>query len=126
MKKENFFLEKIKKSKNYSWYEKNTEARIRLAKKILSKRKENNLSQQELAKKAKTTQSIISEIESADYNIGIELLNRIITILKMNDQDLGELFNAPVSLFVLNYDDIYITKESVIDDENEAIFNLNN
>ncbi len=122
MKKESFFLEEIKKSKNYSLHKENTDIRIRLAQKVLKKRKESGLSQEKLAKQTKATQSIISEIESADYNIGLELLGRIATALKMDDQDIGEVFNASISVTEFKFD----KTEEVTDDLSEAMFNLNN
>ncbi len=96
MEKEYFSLEKVKKNKNYIFYKKDIDWKIKLAGKIFKKRKELKLSQKDLAKKARTTQSIISDIESADYNPGFGLLCRIFETLQMNSEELAEIFNSSI------------------------------
>lgn len=44
---------------------------------IARKRQERHLSQQELAQRAKTTQSVISRIENGNVSVGIQMLQRI-------------------------------------------------
>jgi transcriptional regulator with XRE-family HTH domain len=48
---------------------------------VFKSRKEEGLSQQKLAKKADTTQRIISEIENGGYNMGSDVLYRIFKAL---------------------------------------------
>lgn len=104
MKRKKFALEKIKENKNYPFYQQNAELRIRLAEKVWQRRKELGLSQKDLARKVRATQSIISEIESADYNPGLELLGRIVQALNLDSQDLGEVFNIPSAFAALNFE----------------------
>jgi DNA-binding XRE family transcriptional regulator len=68
---------------NFKKYYEEAGVRIRLAQEVSRARKEQNLSQQELAKRAETTQKIISEIEYGDYNVGLGLYNRIIKALNL-------------------------------------------
>ncbi len=102
MKRKKFALEKIKENKNYSFYQQNAELRIRLAEKVWNRRKELGLSQKDLAREVRATQSIISEIESADYNPGLELLGRIAQALNLDSQDLREVFNVSPVFVVLD------------------------
>lgn len=96
MKKRKFALEKIiEESKDHPYHRQNAELRIRLAEKVWNRRKEMGLSQADLARKVRATQSIISEIESADYNPGLELLSRIAQALNLDSQDLGEVLSVP-------------------------------
>lgn len=85
-------LLEIEKEKNFSKYYKEAQDRIRLAVEIYNSRKKLGLSQQELAKKAKTTQKIISKIENADVNIGFDLLNKIADSLKFDCNNWSNIF----------------------------------
>ena len=55
--------------------------RIRIAQAIHKKRKTLKMSQMALAKKAKTTQRMISRIERANVSVGVDLLQRVATAL---------------------------------------------
>ena len=48
-----------------------------LSRQIIKKRLEKKMSQQELAKKASTTQAIISRLENSTFNPSLRLLKRI-------------------------------------------------
>jgi predicted transcriptional regulator len=48
-----------------------------LSRQVIKKRLENKMSQQELAKKAHTTQAIISRLENSTLNPSLHLLKRI-------------------------------------------------
>ena len=54
-----------------------SELEYQLSRQIIKKRLEKKMSQQALAKSAKTTQAIVSRLESASFNPSIKLLKRI-------------------------------------------------
>lgn len=58
-----------------------TEVKYQLACKIIETRLTQKLSQRQLAKKAHTTQTVISRVESMSVNPSISLLQRIATAL---------------------------------------------
>ena len=62
-----------------AWEE--SEAEYILAKKLIEKRLKNKMSQRALAKKVKTTQAVISRIETMQANPSLSLLKRISNIL---------------------------------------------
>jgi ribosome-binding protein aMBF1 (putative translation factor) len=55
--------------------------KIQIALSVHSRRKEKGLSQAKLAKQAKTTQAVISNIEHGEVSIGLDLLQRIAHVL---------------------------------------------
>lgn len=57
------------------WQE--SELEYQLAKKLIEKRIKQKISQRTLAKKAKTTQAVISRVESMNANPSISLLKRL-------------------------------------------------
>lgn len=65
-----------------------SEIEYQLSRQIIKKRLEKKMSQQELARKAGTTQAIISQIENSSLNPSLDLLKRISTGLgsKLNIQ----------------------------------------
>ncbi len=63
-----------------AWRE--SEAQYQLARILIAQRNKQKLSQSQLAKKAKTTQSAISHIETMQANPSLFLLKRIATALK--------------------------------------------
>ncbi|OGK25359.1 hypothetical protein A2954_02230 [Candidatus Roizmanbacteria bacterium RIFCSPLOWO2_01_FULL_37_12] len=60
---------------------KDTEMEYLLAKKLIEKRLEKKMSQRDLAKKAQTTQAIISRLETMQANPSLALLKRIAFVL---------------------------------------------
>lgn len=54
-----------------------SEVEYQIARRIISERLVRKMSQGELAKKAKTTQAVISRIERMTTNVSVELLKRI-------------------------------------------------
>ena len=63
-----------------------SEVEYLLAKKLIEKRLSEKLSQRDLAKKAGTTQAVISRIESMNSNPSLELLKRLAHALNFNLQ----------------------------------------
>jgi ribosome-binding protein aMBF1 (putative translation factor) len=75
-----------KKHPRYEEYAKEARARIVLATEIYQARTKKGLSQQALAKNAKTTQKVISKIENGEVNVGIDLVLKIIQALNLKLQ----------------------------------------
>lgn len=64
-----------------AWEE--TEPEYQLARQLIKKRLEEKISQRELAKKLKTTQAVISRIETMQANPSLSLLKRIAQTLNL-------------------------------------------
>ncbi len=62
-----------------AWEE--SEVEYQIARKLIASRLKNKLSQKELAKRAKTTQAVISRLETMRANPSIELLKRIARVM---------------------------------------------
>jgi len=60
------------------------EVEYMLAKQLIQKRLSKKLSQREMARKVKTTQAVISRIETMNANPSLSLLKRIAHILETN------------------------------------------
>ena len=73
---EQFFEESLKDPKFKKLWEK-SEIEYQLSRQIIKKRLDKKISQQELARRAKTTQNIISRIENSNFNPSLNLLKRI-------------------------------------------------
>ncbi len=85
MKKVNNSLKSLVKDnkKNPDRFIDEASVRIKFAQEIYDVRNSKKLSQQELATLAETTQKVISKIESAEVNIGIDLLQRVVRSLEL-------------------------------------------
>lgn len=79
-------IAEARKHPKFKQFSEEAEVKIKLGIEIYEARNENNLSQQTLAKLAGTTQKVISKIENAEVNVGINLLQRISRILNLNLQ----------------------------------------
>ncbi len=64
------------------WEESELEYQISRA--LIAKRLKSNISQTELAKKAHTTQAVISRLEAMSFNPSIELLKRVAGALNLH------------------------------------------
>jgi transcriptional regulator with XRE-family HTH domain len=82
------------RKKEYLEYYKNEKKRVNLAMEVIDARKSMKLSQSNLAKKIGTTQTVISNIENANTDIGFELLNKIIEKLNLNSKNLVKIFEC--------------------------------
>lgn len=63
---------------------KETEPEYLLAKELIKKRLQKRMSQRDLAKKLKTSQAVISRIETMSANPSLSLLKRIANVLETN------------------------------------------
>ena len=73
---EKYFQNSLKDPKFKKLWEK-SEIEYQISRQIIRKRLERKMSQQELAKRAGTTQAIISQIENSSLNPSLDLLKRI-------------------------------------------------
>lgn len=87
-----------KKDKNFWLYSQPAKIKTRFAAKVFDLRKEQNISQQILAKNIKTSQKVISKIENAEVNLGIDLLARIANVLNFSDEDWAEVVDCSFKL----------------------------
>ena len=69
------------------------EERIRLGQEIYKRRKDLGISQQELAKLTKTTQKMISHIESANVDIRFSTLSKIKKVLKFKADNWSRIYS---------------------------------
>ncbi|MBN2884743.1 helix-turn-helix domain-containing protein [Patescibacteria group bacterium] len=102
--------------------------RLRLAVEIYQSREKLGLSQQDLAKIIKSTQKVISHLESGDVNLGLSLLNRISSALHFNADNWARIldFDLPGIKFVVSAQASQcgrVIKQSNIS-ETDASFNL--
>lgn len=86
-------IAETKKGPYFEKFSKEAKERIKLAVEIYNKRDAMGMSQQELAKRAETTQKVISSIENADVNVGLSLLNRIASVLKFDNNSWSRIFS---------------------------------
>lgn len=92
-------IAEAREGKGYLRYCEAAKVRIRLAIEVFKGREARGLTQQALAKTVGTTQKVISRIENADVNIGIDLLNRIAESLNFMSENLATIFNSSSAIF---------------------------
>lgn len=99
-------IAEAKKGPYFERFSKEARERIRLGVEIYNKRELMEISQQELAKRAETTQKVISNIENGDVNVGFSLLNRIAGVLNFNYSNWSNIFgfNIPYKIFFVGSD----------------------
>ncbi len=88
-------IAEAKKDKGFLMRAKAAMVRVRFAAEVYKVRKERNLNQQDLAKEAGTTQRVVSNIESGDVNVGIELFVRVSEVLNFDGWNLSTIFDKP-------------------------------
>lgn len=71
------YLDKQLQDREFATAWEASEARFQVVKSLIELRKENNLTQSELANRVGTTQNIISKIERGKMNVGLDFLNRL-------------------------------------------------
>lgn len=103
-------IAEARKGKYFNKLSQEAKERIRLGVEIYNARETLKMSQQSLAKKAQTTQKVISRIESGDVNVGLALLHKIAKALEFNHQNWSRIFNFK---YVISKDDKDIKKRVV-------------
>ncbi len=78
---DNLFKKQRKKIKDFDKKLSIEKKRLEIALQISKARQEEGLTQKKLAKKLKTTQSVISRIEKGNQNMSLDLLFRIADVL---------------------------------------------
>lgn len=89
-------MAEAKKDKDFLRHSEAAKVRIKFAVEVFKLREANGLTQQALAKMIGTTQKVVSKVENADVNIGIDLLNRIMKNLNFTSENLTEVFDLPI------------------------------
>jgi predicted transcriptional regulator len=103
-------IAEARKGKYFNKLSQEAKERIRLGVEIYNTREALKMSQQSLAKKAQTTQKVISRIESGDVNVGLALLNKIAKALEFDHQNWSRIFNFK---YVISKNDKDIKKRVV-------------
>jgi len=111
-------ISRVHKHSDFLVYSQDTDIKIKLATEVYDKRKSKNLTQQELAKKIKSTQKVISNIESANVSVGICLLRRLVEALSIDVDVLGKILDAPVSFEFTVTDNINAVVPIIVSSQN--------
>lgn len=82
-----------RESKKFNKYSKEARERINLGVEIYNARVASNISQQELAKITKTTQKMISNIESANVDVRFSTLNKIKKALNFKAENWARIYS---------------------------------
>lgn len=89
-------------------------AKLRLGQEIIINRQRLGLSQSQLAKQAKTTQRVISNIENAEFNTGFELLFRIAKSLSFISDSFSKVFDCPAEIETVNVVSRFVSSQPPI------------
>lgn len=90
-------MKQARKNAFFNEYYKDSEERIRLGQEIYKRRNDLGISQQELAKMTKTTQKMISNIESANVDIRFSTLSKIKKALHFNIDNWSRIYKFSLS-----------------------------
>ena len=91
--KNNDAIKEARKSPYFKDFYREAEERIKLGQEIYKRRKDLGISQQELAKLTKTTQKMISNIESANVDIRFSTLSKIKKVLKFKADNWSRIYS---------------------------------
>ncbi len=87
-------IAEAKKNKHFKRYSDEADVKIRFANAVYNARIKKGMSQQELAKRAQTTQKRISNIENADIDLGMGAIYRISQALCFDSKILADIFGC--------------------------------
>lgn len=87
-------IAEARNNKHFKKYSDEADVRIRFANAVYIARIRKQMSQQELAKKAETTQKRISNIENADVDLGMSSIYRITRVLCFDSKTLADIFGC--------------------------------
>lgn len=90
-------IAEARKNKHFKRYSDEADVKIRFAVAVYDARTKKRMSQQELAKKAQTTQKRISNIENADIDLGISAIYRISQALYFDSKTLADIFGCDLN-----------------------------
>ncbi len=89
-------MAEARKNKNFNKYSKEARERIFLGLEIYNTRVSRGISQQELARMTKTTQKMISNIESASVDVRFSTLNKIKKALNFEAENWARIYSFSV------------------------------
>ena len=76
------------------------EMKLALSKKLQERRKNKSLTQEQLARLLKSSQSRVAKMEAADPSVSLDLLVRSLLILGESRKNLAKILSEPCSTFV--------------------------
>ncbi|MCF7820735.1 MAG: helix-turn-helix domain-containing protein [Candidatus Pacebacteria bacterium] len=93
-------IAEARKGQYFQDFSQEAKERISLGVEIYKQRKVLQISQKELAKRAKTTQKVVSRIENGDVNLGFALLSKIARVLDFDYKNWSRVlgFSLPCKL----------------------------
>lgn len=113
-------IAEARKNKHFKRYSGETDVKIRFAIAVYRARTKKRMSQQELAKKAQTTQKRISNIENADVDLGMSAIYRISQALCFDSKTLADIFGCDFIPYTMIFSE---TANSQISQINEPLTN---
>lgn len=113
-------IAEARKNKHFKRYSDEADVKIRFAVAVYDARTKKRMSQQELAKKAQTTQKRISNIENADIDLGISAIYRISQALCFDSKTLADIFGCDFIPYTMIFSE---TANSQISQINEPLTN---
>ena len=113
-------IAEARKNKHFKRYSDEADVKIRFAVAVYDARTKKRMSQQELAKKAQTTQKRISNIENADVDLGISAIYRISQALCFDSKTLADIFGCDFIPYTMIFSE---TANSQISQINEPLTN---
>jgi transcriptional regulator with XRE-family HTH domain len=113
-------IAEARKNKHFKRYSDEADVKIRFAVAVYDARTKKRMSQQELAKKAQTTQKRISNIENADVDLGMSAIYRISQALCFDSKTLADIFGCDFIPYTMIFSE---TANSQISQINEPLTN---
>ncbi|HOI97496.1 MAG TPA: helix-turn-helix transcriptional regulator [Candidatus Pacearchaeota archaeon] len=113
-------IAEARKNKHFKRYSGEADVKIRFAIAVYRARTKKRMSQQELAKKAQTTQKRISNIENADVDLGMSAIYRISQALCFDSKTLADIFGCDFIPYTMIFSE---TANSQISQINEPLTN---
>ena len=94
-------IAEARKGEYFEKYLREAQDRIILGVEIYNMREYLSMTQEELARKASTTQKVVSRVENGDVNIGFALLRRIADILNFNHENWGNVLGFDIPIHIM-------------------------
>lgn len=94
IKSYNEIMQELKENDRFEKYENDARIKLNVGIEVLRARKNQNLSQGELAKNIATTQKVISKIENGEVDVGVCMLSRISKNLNLTTENFANIFEC--------------------------------
>lgn len=85
-------IAEMRKNKEFSEFSSDSKMRLNFGIEVYNKRKELGLSQQKFAKKIKSTQKVISNIENGAVDLQSSTINKVNTVLKLTAESWSRIY----------------------------------